>query len=248
MAIAFDSAVDLGNNGGGASPLSAAFNNVAGDLVLACYNGDNIGGADDINSRTYNSVAMSFLQKITVAASGDRITYIDGLLGPATGSHTLSIGAASSHLIQGGAVSYSGVLQSGLPDNSTTNFSSPGATSLTTSITPSAANCWVVCVEGCYNSGAAPGAGTGATRRTFDATNGGWGIFDSGGPVTAGSPYSIQTTRSSNPFGLAIVHVVITIAPATGGGGTDQPIEKRHGGVPFMTAMQLRGGVRGGVW
>jgi hypothetical protein len=214
MAIAFDSAVDLGNNGGGASPLSNTFVNSAGDLVLACYNGDNIGGADDINSRTYNAVAMSFLKKITVAAGADRITYIDGLLGPATGSHTLSIGAASSHLIQGGAVSYSGVLQSGLPDNSTTNFSSTGATSLTTTITPSAANCWAVLIEGCYNGGPAPGASTGATRRTFDATNGGWGIFDSGGPLTAGSPYSMTTTRSSNPFGLAIVHVVITIAPA----------------------------------
>lgn len=224
MAIAFNSSVDGGNNGGGASPLSFPLNNVAGDLVLACYNGDNIGGADDITSRLYNAVALSALAKIIAATGGDRITYIDGLVGPATGSHTLAITAATPHLLQGGAVSYAGAKQSGLPDNTGTNFSAQGALSLTTSITPVAANCWAVLVEGCYSGGSAPGASTGATSRVVDGANGGWGIFDSGGPITAGVPYAMTTTRASNPFNLAIVHVIITIAPAVASAGGVGPL------------------------
>jgi hypothetical protein len=217
MAIAFDAAVD-GTSNGGTGTLS--FNHTVtgtNPLILTGFGGDVIGGADDITAVNFNSIAQTLLEKITVATSGDRITYCYGLTGQ-TGTHSVAVSESGSHLLQGGASSYSGVKQTGFLDNHTTNFSSAGALSLTTNITPSAANCWVVVVEGCYNSGAPPGAGTGATRRTFDATNGGWGIFDSNGPVTAGSPYSITTTRSSNPFSLAIVHVVISIAPDTGGG------------------------------
>jgi hypothetical protein len=223
MAISFDSVTDGGDNGGGTSPL--AFNHTVGaganPLILACYNGDNFGSADDITARTFNSVAMALFEKITVATGGDRMSYIDGLAGAASGTHQVSITAASSHLLQGGAASYLGVKQSTPLDNHTTNASTPGAVSLTTSITPVASGCWAVLLEGCYTGGSAspPGAGTGATRRIFDGVNGGWGIFDSNGPLTAGVPYSMTTTRDSHPFDLAIVHVVITIAPAVAGGG-----------------------------
>jgi hypothetical protein len=73
-------------------------------------------------------------------------------------------------------------------------------------------------------------APTGLTFWTIGAIN---EIVDYSGGITLtnhGSTYS-----TSEPF-------------TTGGGGTDQPVEKRHGGVPFMSQLQLRGGVRGGVW
>jgi hypothetical protein len=232
MAIAFDAATDLGNNGGiGALTANHTMGAGSSGLILACYNGDNFGGADDITSDTFNSVALSLLKKITAATGGDRLSYIDGLLAPASGTHAVSITPGSAHLVQSGAVSYTGVKQSGLPDASTTNFSAQGATSLTTSITTTVANCWVVLLEGCYDNGNAPAAGTGATRRVFDATNGGWGIFDSGGPVVSPGSYSMTTTRSTNPFNLAIVHVLVSIAPDTGGAAVTYP--------------QLERGVRG---
>jgi hypothetical protein len=223
MSIAFDAAVSGGDNGG-SGPLT--FNHTctgANGLILTGFNGDNIGGADDITSVLFNSVTQALLAKITAATLGDRITYLNGLLAPTTGTHAVAISCTAGHLLQGGASSYTGVKQSGLPDASLTNFSAPGATSLTTTITTTVANCWVVLVENCYSSGTPPAAGTGATRRAFDATNGGWGIFDSGGPVVSPGSYSITTTRPSNPFGLAILHVVVSIAPDTGAAPSARP-------------------------
>jgi hypothetical protein len=231
MAIAFDNATDGGNvNPGTSLTFSHTMGAGANGLILACYNGDTFGGADDFTSDVFNSVALALYKKITSATGGDRMSYIDGLLGPSSGAHNDVISCSSSHVIQGGAASYTNVRQTAQPDASVTNFSAQGATSLTTSITTTVDNCWVICLEGCYNSGSAPGAGTGATRRAFDAANGGWGIFDSGGPVTPAGSYSIQTTRSSNPFNLAIVHVVISIAPA---------------GAVSVTYPQLERGIRG---
>lgn len=213
MAIAFDTAVD----GLKTSTGTLQWNHTCTGsnlLLLVAFNGDNIGGADDITGVTYNSVAMTLLKKITTATGGDRYTYIYGLLGPATGTHQVSITAGSAHLLQGGSASYTGVLQSGLPDASTTSVSSTGATTWTTSLTSIADNCWMFLIENCYEGGAGPGAGTGSTRRTFDGTDGGWGIFDNNAAIHPAASNSMTTTLGSNPFGLAIIHVAITFAPA----------------------------------
>jgi hypothetical protein len=234
MAIAFDAATD----GGKVNPAtSLTFSHTCTGslgLLVVGFSGDNFGGADDVSSVTYNSVAMTLAQKITSATGGDRITYIYYLLGPATGAHNVVITCSSSHLIQGGAVSYTGVKASGQPDATTTNFSSTVATTLTTSLTTANDNSWCVLIHGGYDGGSAPTAGAGTTRRTFDGTDGGWGLFDSNGPVTpAGSKSLISNYGSgTNPFGLAIVHVMVSFQPDTGGAAT-------------VTYPQLERGTRG---
>jgi hypothetical protein len=247
MAIAFDAATD----GGVVTATSLTWSHTCTGsnlILLVGFNGSSAGGTDDITGVTYNGVSMTLAAKKD-PTGGDRILYVYYLIGPATGAHNVVISASSSHNLSGGAVSYTGALQSGQPDNTTTNVEvSSSSKTLTTSLTTVADNCWTVLLEGCYDASAGPTAGTGATRRIFDGNFGAWGLFDSNGLIHPAGSYSMTTNRSADPFGLLIAHVMVSIAPDTGGGGTDQPIEKRHGGVPFMSAQQLRGGVRGGVW
>lgn len=218
MAIAFDAATDGGKVNPGTSLTFSHTCTGSNGLLVVGFAGDNFGGADDVSSVTYNSVALTLAKKITSATGGDRISYIYYLLGPATGAHNVVITCSSSHLIQGGAVSYTGVKQSAQPDASTTNFSSTSATTLTTSLTTVNDNSWCVLLHGGYDGGSAPTAGASTTRRTFDGTDGGWGLFDTNAAVTPAGSRSLISNYGSgtNPFGLAIVHVMVSFQPDTG--------------------------------
>jgi hypothetical protein len=233
MAITFDAATDGGNVNPGTS-LTWSHTCTGSLLILFVgFNGDNIGAADDITSVTYNGVSMTLAAKqINPASGGDRDTYLYYLLGPATGAHNVVISCTSSHVLQGGAVSYTGVKQSGQPDATAINFEvTPSAKTLTTSVTTVADNCWTVLVEGCFDA-ANPLAGAGSTRRTFDGVNGGWGLFDSNAPKTPAGSTSMTTTRANDPFSLAILHVMASFQPDTGGGAS-------------VTYPQLERGIRG---
>jgi hypothetical protein len=66
--------------------------------------------------------------------------------------------------------------------------------------------------------------------------------------ITTGSGgYSAQWGRSSAP-GPGLMVVAIDDVEAGGGGGDEQPIVKRMGGVPGMPGPKFYGGVGGGVW
>lgn len=228
--IAPGNATDGGNNAGVTNTLSFSHTN-NGDTVVVGFNGDNIGGADDISSVTYAGAACTLGKKITAATGGDRITYEYYITSAAAGANTVVITAGSTHLLQGGALSLSNVDQASPVDGTPqSSFSAQGATSETTNFTTAADRSMAVLVEGCYSAGTAPVAGTGSTRQTFDATNGGWGIFTSPVLTPAGAA-SMQTTRGSNPFNLAILHVVV--------------MYKNAGGAAGPTLPQLERGIRG---
>jgi hypothetical protein len=231
--VTVGNATDLGNNGGSTNTLTHSHNN-NGDTVVVVFNGDNFGGADDISSVTYAGASCTLRKKITSATGGDRLTYIYDLIGTAAaGVNNVVITAGSSHLLQGGAVSLSNVQATDATGNAT-NFSGTTDTSLTTNFTTTTDRCLAVLVEGCYNGGNPPGAGTGSTRQTFDGTNGGWGLFTSATLTPAGSQ-SMQTTRTSNPFGLAIVHVVVAYTPTGAAAG---------GPFPHYTRRRMLGGLQ----
>ncbi len=217
MAIAFDSSVD-GVNNGGSGTLTFAFNNVAGDIVCVGIAGDTGSGADDITGVTYNAVSMTLAQK-NVASSINRNLYLYYLLGPATGSHNVAITISGSHYLLAGAISLSGAKQSAQPDANNTGLSAGPQTSLTTSVTTVADNCWTVLLEGAYDSNNPPGAGTGSTRRVFDAAFGTWGLF-TGGPKTPAGSTSMQTTR---PNAQQIGHVMASFSPAAAAAGGPSP-------------------------
>lgn len=223
MPIAFDAATDGGNNGGASTSLTFSHACSGSDrLLIVIVAGDSFGGADDVTGVTYGGVPMELVGKRAPAAS-NRWNYLYLLENPASGANNVVVSASSTHYLLAGAASYTGAAQTGQPDASTTNDGGGSVTSLTTSVTVVAADSWLVCGENAYTGNNPPAAGTGTTRRTFDAPFGGWGLFDSNGAVAAGSR-SLQTTRPESVN--TITHVMASIAPAGGGGGpTPRPAD-----------------------
>lgn len=216
MSNAFDVATD----GGVITSTSLSWSHTCSGLLrflVVGFNGDSVGGADDITGVTYNGVAMTLGVKKINATSGDRMLYLYYLIGPASGANTVTISCSSSHNLSGGSVSYTGVKQSAQPDATITNFSGSTATTLTTAIVTSANNSWAVLLEGGYDNNNPPTAGAGLTIRKSDGTFGAWGLFDSNSDITPAGSYSMTTNRGTNPFNLAITHVALSMSPDTGG-------------------------------
>jgi len=210
MAIAFDAATNGGIVNPGTS-LSWSHTCTGVDRLLLVGIISDV-ATDAISGVTYNGVAMTKL--ITAPSDGagfPRYEYLFGLLAPATGANTVLVSASGSVLIAALSSSYTGVLQSGLPDSSNTN-SNASASSLTVSTTVVASGCWLAAYLR-----AAPGpaiAGTGTTDRVDDASTQLFG--DSNGTVGTGSQ-SLQVTQSSAG---AINGLIVSIAPSSGASGT----------------------------
>lgn len=208
MAIAFDAAKDGGNNGGGSNTQTWSHTCTGSDLLLIVgITGDT--STDDITAVTYNGVACTLVGKVL----GARWEYMYYLLGPATGAHTVSVTAGSSHYLIGLSASYTGVAQSGQPDNSatTTSASSPVAISLTTV----ADNCWTIATGWLFSS---PVAGAGTTRRILEAAFLGGSIWESStNPITpAGNSTLNMTWGAAQSASL----VMASFKPVGGGGGS----------------------------
>src|SRR5689334_24706788 len=115
MAIAFDSAIDGGYNGGsGALTFSFTMGAGSNGFLLIPVAGDSVGGADDL-SATYNGVAAPLLAKYTTNTGGDRMLYLFRQYAPASGAHNVVVTPSGSHAVYAGAYSLTGVLQSGQP-------------------------------------------------------------------------------------------------------------------------------------
>lgn len=218
MAIAFVASADGGNNGGSTNSLTFSYTCGSGSnrLLIVVITGD-YAAHDDITGVTYNSVAMTLAVKKIASGSTTRNVYIYYLLNPASGSHSVAISSTANHYLLAGAADYTGVLQSGQPDATATNDSVSNATTLTTSITTVADNAWPILAESGYQNNTAPTAGSGSTRRTFDATFGTWGIFDSNSAVHPAGAYSMTTGR--NVADSPIMHAIASFSPAGAGGG-----------------------------
>jgi len=211
--IAFDAATDGLNNGGSTNSLtfthSSSGSNRIGWVVFA---GDNVGGADDITSVTWGGTACALAVKYTGAYS--RYMYVYYITGQATGSQTIIITASSNHYILAVAASYTGVDQSSPIDVTTTNRSATSTDlTLTTSLTTTVNNDWILLMEDGYDGGAPPDPGAGATRRVYGAAFGEPGLFDSNGAITPAASYSMTTTFPSVPTGTGINHAMVAFKP-----------------------------------
>lgn len=199
MAIAFDSKTEAAATT--STTLSTSHTCSGSDRALVVgVTGDVLAGANDINSVTYNGVAMSKIATVSVPAN--RFVNLWYLENPASGSNTLTATADTSHFIQWIALSYTGVRQTGGVDSSATNTVSSAA-SITVSSTVVATDSWQVMV-GKGNVGFQT-AGSGTTIR--DSSGGGTvtQAFDSNGPLAAGSRSLIANSGSSENMGYAIL-------------------------------------------
>lgn len=206
MAIAFVAAAD----GGNATATSLTFSYTCGSgsnrLLIVAVIGDL--SVDDVTGVTYNGVAMTLIDKQLVVSGGERILYFYYLLNPSSGANNVVVSASSSHFLAALAADYTGV--SAL-DNSTKNEAG-SVTSLTTSLTTVANNCWTMLAVDGYSGNSAPTAGTGSTRRTFGAAFGNVGLFDSNAAITPAGSYSMST---GYPGSTGIGHVMASFAPVS---------------------------------
>ena len=195
MAIAFDSASSAG---AGTTSITVSHTCTGSNLVLFAgvkiYNGANPG--DKLSTVTYNGVSMTQLTKI--AQNSGTEFYLYGLLSPSTGANNLIATPVSSVTeIDIFGISYTGVLQSGLPDaiNSANSPTSPN----TISVTTVKDNCWLVGYF-CSDNGSAVAAGTGTTQRA-NITYAGMSCDSNGAKTPAGS-YSLQATGTTTTTGI----------------------------------------------
>lgn len=195
MAIAFDTSTQK-NEGSSVSSITFSHTCTGSDLVLlvACMAGGNVG--DAITGVTYNGVAMTQLVKKGNGAA-NQFVYIYGLVAPATGANDVVVSQSDSSDMVAAAASYTGALQSGLPD-ATTSGAVTG--NLTLSTTTVADNSWVFTAARNVNEGS-PTAGTNITLRQ-DVVQISAG--DSNAAVTpAGSFSQTWTVASGETFGCS---------------------------------------------
>lgn len=163
------------------------------------------GGANTVTGVTYNGVAMTQVGRVTNATTES--TYLYFLVNPSTGANNIVASKSASDLIQLGAVSYTGAKQTGQPDASTTNTGT--GTSLTTSVTTVADNCWLVMAT--KQTGSAS-AGTNTILRVDQSGNEQASVYDSNAAQTPAGSKSLQTTTSASQ---TYAHVMASFAPAT---------------------------------
>lgn len=199
-------ALDAQSNGAASNTTSVSWSHTCTGTNLALIVGIWSQSGDAVTSVTYNSVAMTQAVKLamTGSAAGQYI-YLYYLLNPATGTNTVA--ATSSGVgIDGASTSYTGVKQSGQPDATGTNVST-ATTSLTTSLTTIADNCWLV---GFAYTGSTQTAGTNTTLRGSPVA-GILCMIDSNSAQTPAGSKSMNVTQASNFAGM----VMASISPFT---------------------------------
>lgn len=169
---------------------------------------------DVLSGVTYGGVAMTQTAKLQVPA--DRYVYLYHLVNPATGANDI---VATNTITLNNAfifgASYTGAKQTGQPDATNTN-SAVAATTLATSVTTVADNCWVVGMFG--SSNVVFSAGTGVTERQNKTAGLASLIGDSNAAKTPAGSYSmtVNCTGSANMAAL-----LASFAPAVAAGPTN---------------------------
>jgi hypothetical protein len=220
MAIAFGNKADLGDNGGTSASLTTAYNNAsAGRRTILNIIGDYSGGGgfNDISSVTYAGVALSGVAAIAnqsgTPAISARYSYIYTGYDLPTGTNNFVITCANTHYILAVVADYTGSAPGTLLDNSTTNLATaPTATvtTLTTSLTTVANNCWLG-LSYSPDDSTATVTPTGVTLRQQGAAFGLPNLFDSNGAKTPAGSYSVTTAVSPNVS--EIDHILVSFAP-----------------------------------
>ena len=225
MAIAFDAT----SSGTGFVTTSVTFSHTCtgSDRILFVSTSYFQNSNESPSGITYNSVALTKIadyQPPSLALTHS-LWY---LLAPATGSNTVAVTFPSNkNDIACIAASYTGALQSGVPDATATAEHGFGGSDLTTSVTTVADNCWVVEVAGTDQVTVSMSAGTATTERNEAITTGTQhaAFYDSNGPKTPAGSRSLVVSLSGSSN---IASIAASFAPAGGGGAAfvaGKPVE-----------------------
>jgi len=196
MAIAFDASSTGGDTTG--TSLTWAHTCTGDNLILFVLTRGGGGEGDRISGITYDSVALTKISHAIVPGDSPYVS-LWYLIAPSTGADNIVISLSSGYMV-GLGCSYSGAKQSSQPDNSTTKTQAAGSSSITTTLTTVADNCWTIisCRGGGTLSG---GAGT-----TFRVAHGGDNaLLDSNAAITPAASTSLIVDSTSTPnFGTVM--------------------------------------------
>jgi hypothetical protein len=195
MAIAFDAATNGGIAETGTS-VSFAHTCSGNDRLLLvamqCY--------EEPTSIKYNNVDMVQLVK---SAYNSDLSYLEiwGLLNPSTGSNNVVLSGNNNYwrLV---SASYTGVKQSGLPDNFTSQVSASATNTLSKIITTVADNCWVA-GTGCA---LVLSSVSGITQRGI-TSNAILDIGDSNGAITPAGNFSMTANATVGTYKMSVAMV-----------------------------------------
>ena len=198
MAIAFD-AVSSGGNGGTSQTFS---HTCTGTNRLLFVGGFNQEASSTITGVTYDGVAMTEIDSSSQTNNSVSLWY---LIAPSTGASDVVITRSSStNALVGVGVSYTGCLQSGVPDSDNTGGSSSGS-SLTISTTTVEDNCWITGIF--RNEAGVNSAGANTTMRNASSI----AMGDTNADQSPAGAHSIGATWSGS---VRNVGVVASFAPA----------------------------------
>ena len=155
---------------------------------------------DNCAAPTYNSVAMTLIDKIQTSAGNNEYAYVYYLVNPALGANTYAFSGTGCN---GTIVSYTGASQTGVPDSTAKLANSDATHTVTTTVV--ASNSWIV---GSYAGNRATSMGTGTTCRGNCGAQ--FTQVDSGAAVASGSQ-SLSVVQGGSPAIQAMV--IASFAP-----------------------------------
>lgn len=209
MAITFDNFLNQQTSGPTDTSLTFAYTTAGSDRYLVVFvylfAGDNCTGV------TYNGVAMTQLQK-TGTPAGSNQHYIYGLAAPASGANNVVISTSVGDTILGYCISYNGAQQTTPADSSGVTTQAAGPTTISTSVTTVADNCWVASMI--RNDVAAVTDNTNYVRRNVSSVS----VGDTNAALTPAGAKTItagvDAGGNSSMISAAIAPLVV-VAPMT---------------------------------
>lgn len=210
MAIAFDSFSSSQITGTSHTSNTFSHTVTGSDTILFVIIGTyNSTGGGKISGVTYNGTSMTRYGGEQPQQTNQQVS-VYYLLNPSTGANNIVASFASQTYSWISAASYTGVSQTGFPDNQVDDTGM--GTSISSTLTPVASDTWLVML---VMSNRAKSAGTGATLRGVSSSGQGTAIADSNGTVSGAT--TIALTQS--PFD-SWSYRTFSLAPA---GGTPTP-------------------------
>lgn len=189
MAIAFDNNADYGPISSGSLSTSFAIGGAGSGLMLLFMS-----ASATVTSITWTYAGSPFtlLNTYTWGANGRTLVFY--LIGPATGTNTLSGSWSSASFPNVNVLSYTGVLQTGFPDAS--HQQTGTGTSFSGSITTVLDKCWVAAITG---QASFAGTITSPSNWTLRNTTNSFSTSgDSNAAVTPAGSFTQGGTNSSN--------------------------------------------------
>ena len=208
MSIALDT-TSHGTGTGGTGTLSHTMGSVSNGFLFVIVNMSTYTSNTsdpEVASITYNGVGMTLLKHIEYAFQG-AVSDIYGMYNPPSGAHNIVVTTNDGYGFNIIGVSYSGVAQTTTMDK-TGGGTDYSATSITTTLTTVADNCWTIAAATLATT-----AGSGSTQR------GAAGCYDSNGVIHPAGSYSMTVNLNGDITGdtMAMVSFAPYVAPVTSG-------------------------------